>query len=119
MNGTLVASIPKMDRLTLLDITKTRTRPGRFDTDGDKLARLLRCFRGQGQGLLKCCAICNDMIGWEHGHCSGVIVGRDPTSAKRDRRGRVAFRWFGENILPGKIREQSTNCRLLLCICQN
>src|SRR5947208_13985821 len=100
MNRALVASIPKMDWLTLLDITKTRTRPGRFDSDGDKLARPLRCFRGQGQGLLKCCAIRSDLITWQHVHSSGGIVTSDPTRARPDRGCTPAFGCSGEKMRP-------------------
>src|SRR5205823_13565672 len=100
----------------MFDVAETRTRPGRFDPDGDKLACFLRRLCGQGQGFLKCCAIGDDMIGWKHQHRGGVIAGCDPTSAECDCRSRVALGWLGANILPGTMREEFTNWPLLLRI---
>jgi len=59
------------------------------------------------------------VIGRKHGHCRGVIPGRNPASAKRHCRCRVAFGWLGKNILARKIGEQLTNCRLLLRVRQD
>jgi len=103
----------------MFDVAETRTRPGRLDPDGDKFAYLLRRLCGQGQGFLKCCAIGNDMIGGKHQHRGGVIPGCDPTGAERDRCGRVALGRLGDDILLGKVREEFTNCPLLLRVRQD
>src|SRR5882724_333892 len=99
MNGASVGAAPQKYRLSMFDVAEARTRPSRLDPDGDKLACFLRRLCGQGQRFLKCCAIGDDMIGWKHQHRGGVIAGRDPTSAERDRRGRVTLGWFSDNIL--------------------
>ena len=49
----------------------------------------------------------------------GVIPGRDPASAKCNRRRRVAFGWLANNILAGEIGEQFTNSRFLLRVRQD
>src|SRR5437763_15120595 len=119
VDGILVTAIPHMNGLTLFDITETGTGPGRFDTNGDKLSSVFCGFRGKGEGFLKCDTIRNDMIGWKHGHCRGMISGRNLASTKRHCRCRVAFGWLGKNILAGEIREQFTNCRFLLRVRQD
>ena len=119
VNGIFVAAIPQMNGLALFDITKTGTCPGWFDADGDKLAGLFRRFGSQGEGFLKCGTIGDDMIGRKHGHYGGVIPGRDPASAKCNRRCRVAFGWLANNILAGETGKQFTNCRLLVRVRQD
>jgi hypothetical protein len=71
---------------------------------------------GQGEGLLKCGTIGDDMIGRKHGHYPGMVPGCDPASAKCNGRCRVAFGWLTKNVLVGETGEQFTNSRFLLRI---
>ena len=63
MNCIVIGAIAQTDRLTLLDVTEPRTRPGWFDADRDKLACLLGCVGSESQRSLKSCSVCNSVIG--------------------------------------------------------
>src|SRR2546421_10866806 len=119
MNQFPVRALSQIDWLTVLDVAESRTGPGRFNSDGDKLACLLGRVSSERQCLLKCLAICNYMIGWKHGHDRSMIAHGHPPCPECDRRGRVAFGRLGYNVPFWKISEQLSNCMFLFRIGKN
>ena len=83
----------------MFDVTKTWTRPSRFDPDGYQSARFFRRQRCSLHRVLKRGAICNHMIGRQHQHRGRMIATRNPTSSERDRRRSVPFSWFSDDVL--------------------
>ena len=68
---------------------------------------------------LKSRAIFDNVICREHEHGRTVIARRYPTGAESDCRSGIAFRWFGENILLRKLRQQFADSGFLLDVRQN
>ena len=54
MNRFVVRALSQIDWLSVFDVTESRTGPGRFNADGDKLACLLGRVSSERQCFLKC-----------------------------------------------------------------
>src|SRR5262249_12548042 len=119
MNCFVIRALAQTHRLTVLDVTKSGTRPCWFDTDSNKLACLLGCVRSKGQRFPKRFLICNDVIGWENTHGGCMIAHCHPAGPERDCRRGIAFGWFSQNVLVWKIPKQFSNCAFLFYVCQN
>ena len=116
MNRIVVGTLAQTYRLALLDVPETRAGPGWLDADGDKLACLLRCVGSQGEGFLKGCPVCNQVIGRENKHDGCVIASGYPAGAERDRSSGIAFGWLAYDVLFWEIPEQFANCAFLFCV---
>src|SRR5205823_6636921 len=79
MDRIIVGTLAQTYRIALRDVPETRAGPGWLDADGDKLACLLRDVGSQGEGFLKGCAVCNQVIGRENKHDGCVIASRSQT----------------------------------------
>src|SRR5207248_10567743 len=119
MNQFVVRALSQIDWLTVLDVAESRTGPGRFNADGDKLAGLLGRVSSERQCVLKCLPICNYVIGWKNDHDRSMIAHSHPPCAECDCRGGVAFGRLGHDVLLWKISEQLSNCALLFRIDKN
>src|SRR4051794_24218757 len=119
MNRLRLRPLSQTDWFTLLDVTKSRTRPSRFNANGDKLACLLGRISSERQCLLKRLAVCNYMIGRKDSHDRSVIAHGHPPCPQCDRRGRVAFGRLRYNVLFWKISEQLSNGMFLFRIGKN
>src|ERR1700752_4026300 len=105
MNPVFVRALLQADRLSLLYVTESRTRPARFDADGHKPACFLGCVGSQGQRFLKSHSVRNHMIGGENDHDGRVIASCHPTCAERNGSSSVAFGRLRYNVLLWKIPE--------------
>src|SRR6266496_3732474 len=73
MNCIVVDAIAQTDRLTLLDVTESGTRPRWFDTDSYEFACLLGSIGSQSERFLKSCSGCNQVISGQDEHDGCVI----------------------------------------------
>src|SRR5438094_8035393 len=106
MDRFVVGAIAQTDRLAVLDVTESGTRPCRFDAESPKLACLVGRVCSKGECFLKGRPICNDVIGWENNHDGCMIAHCHPAGPERDCRCGVAFGGLGYDILLRKIPEQ-------------
>ena len=118
VNGDFAVA-PQFHRRTLFDVTKTRTRPRRFNSDGDQRAGFFRRCRRRFHRFLKGDAIGDDMIGRKREHGCGMISGCDPTGGKRNRRCGVAFRRFCNDVFLREFFEQIAHGFFLFDVGQN
>src|SRR5206468_12125629 len=110
MDRFVVGAIAQTDRLAVLDVTESGTRPCRFDADRDKLARFFGGVRTQRQCFLKRRPICNDVIRWEDNHYGCMIAYCDPAGPERDCRRAAACGQPRQNSLLWHSAEHLSNC---------
>src|SRR5204862_7516871 len=98
MNQFVVRALSQIDWLTVLDVAESRTGPGRFNADCDKLAGLLGRVSSERQCVLKCLPICNYVIGRKNDHDRSMIARCYPPSGVCECRGSVASRRVGHDV---------------------
>jgi hypothetical protein len=113
-HGFLFASALQFDGIAQFNVTKTRTRPGGPDAHGHQAARFLGSRHRQQHRLLKSFGVRDHVIRREHHHGGGVIAHGHPSRAQSERRGSVAFRRFGHDILWRQFLEQGAHTFLLV-----
>src|SRR5262249_697960 len=119
MNRIVVGTLSQANCLTLLDVTVSGACPGRFESDGYKLACLFGCVGSQSQRFLQGHPVGNYRTCRENEHGGRVVPGHNPASAKRDRGSSIAFRGFSNDVLFWKTPEQFANFALLFGVRQD
>ena len=119
MDRDLVVATTQTHFFALLNVAKAGTRPRGFDSDRYERAHFFgrRCRRFHR--FLERGPVHDHVIGRKCEHGCGMIASRNPAGTESNRRCRVAFCRFGNDILFRKIFEQIANRFFLFDVNEN